>query len=120
MLVVENVSHGFGARTILENVSFRLKKGEHIALVGANGEGKTSFLNIITKKLMPDAGNIKWSSRATVGYLDQHAVLEKGMTIRDVLRGAFKNMFELEQEMLKMYDLMGEADEEQMNKLLSS
>ena len=76
MLVVENVSHGFGARTILENVSFRLKKGEHIALVGANGEGKSSFLNIITKKLMPDAGNIKWSSRATVGYLDQHAVLE--------------------------------------------
>ena len=67
---------------------------------------------------MPDAGNIKWSSRATVGYLDQHAVLEKGMTIRDVLRDAFKNMFELEQEMLKMYDLMGEADEEQMNKLL--
>ena len=118
MLVVENVSHGFGARTILENVSFRLKKGEHIALVGANGEGKSSFLNIITKKLMPDAGNIKWSSRATVGYLDQHAVLEKGMTIRDVLRDAFKNMFELEQEMLKMYDLMGEADEEQMNKLL--
>ena len=111
MLVVENVSHGFGARTILENVSFRLKKGEHIALVGANGEGKSSFLNIITKKLMPDAGNIKWSSRATVGYLDQHAVLEKGMTIRDVLRDAFKNMFELEQEMLKMYDLMGEADE---------
>ena len=100
MLVVENVSHGFGARTILENVSFRLKKGEHIALVGANGEGKSSFLNIITKKLMPDAGNIKWSS------------------IRDVLRDAFKNMFELEQEMLKMYDLMGEADEEQMNKLL--
>ena len=50
MLVVENVSHGFGARTILENVSFRLRKGEHIALVGANGEGKSTFLNIITKK----------------------------------------------------------------------
>lgn len=83
MLVVENVSHGFGARTILENVSFRLRKGEHIALVGANGEGKSSFLNIITKKLMPDAGNIKWSSRATVGYLDQHTVLSKGKTIRD-------------------------------------
>ena len=118
MLVVENVSHGFGARTILENVSFRLKKGEHIALVGANGEGKSSFLNIITKKLMPDAGNIKWSTRATVGYLDQHAVLEKGMTIKDVLRDAFKHMFDLEQEMLKMYDQMAEADEDQMSKLL--
>lgn len=118
MLVVENVSHGFGARVILENVSFRLKKGEHIALVGANGEGKSSFLNIITKKLMPDAGNIKWSSRATVGYLDQHSVLEKGNTIKDILRGAFKNMFELEQEMLQMYDKMGEASDEEMTKLL--
>ena len=118
MLVVENVSHGFGARVILENVSFRLKKGEHIALVGANGEGKSSFLNIITKKLMPDAGNIKWSSRATVGYLDQHSVLEKGNTIKDILRGAFKNMFELEQEMLAMYDKMGEASDEEMTKLL--
>ena len=48
MLVVENVSHGFGARTILEDVSFRIRKGEHIALVGPNGEGKSSFLNIIT------------------------------------------------------------------------
>ena len=118
MLVVENVSHGFGARVILENVSFRLKKGEHIALVGANGEGKSSFLNIITKKLMPDAGNIKWSSRATVGYLDQHSVLEKGNTIKDILRGAFKNMFELEQEMLAMYDKMGEASDDEMTKLL--
>ena len=118
MHVVENVSHGFGARVILENVSFRLKKGEHIALVGANGEGKSSFLNIITKKLMPDAGNIKWSSRATVGYLDQHSVLEKGNTIKDILRGAFKNMFELEQEMLAMYDKMGEANDEEMTKLL--
>ena len=118
MLVVENVSHGFGARVILENVSFRLKKGEHIALVGANGEGKSSFLNIITKKLMPDAGNKTWSSRATVGYLDQHSVLEKGNTIKDILRGAFKNMFELEQEMLAMYDKMGEANDEEMTKLL--
>ena len=118
MLVVENVSHGFGARVILENVSFRLKKGEHIALVGANGEGKSSYLNIITKTLMPDAGNIKWSSRATVGYLDQHSVLEKGNTIKDILRGAFKNMFELEQEMLAMYDKMGEANDEEMTKLL--
>jgi ATPase subunit of ABC transporter with duplicated ATPase domains len=118
MLVVENVSHGFGARTILENVSFRLKKGEHIALVGANGEGKSSFLNIITKKLMPDSGDIKWSSRATVGYLDQHTVLEKGKSIRDILRDAFKPMFDLEQEMIKMYDEMADADDEKMAKLL--
>lgn len=118
MLVVENVSHGFGGRTILENVSFRLRKGEHIALIGANGEGKSTFLNIITKKLMPDAGNIKWSSRVTVGYLDQHTVLTKGKSIKEVLRDAFKPMFDLEQEMIGMYDKMGEADEDEMAKLM--
>ncbi|GAA0242055.1 ABC-F family ATP-binding cassette domain-containing protein [Metaclostridioides mangenotii] len=118
MLVAENINHGFGARTILENVSFRLRKGEHIALVGANGEGKSSFLNIITNKLMPDAGEIRWSSRATVGYLDQHTVLTKGKTIREVLREAFKYMYDLEKEMLELYDKMGEATDEEMAKYL--
>lgn len=118
MLVVEKVSHGFGSRTILEDVSFRIRKGEHIALVGPNGEGKSSFLNIITMKLMPDAGSIKWSNRVTVGYLDQHTVLEKGNTIRDILRGAFNNMYELEKEMLEIYDKMAEATEEEMEKYM--
>ena len=44
MLNVQNVTHGFGERQILDNASFRMKKGEHIGLVGANGEGKTTFL----------------------------------------------------------------------------
>ena len=58
LLTVENVTHGFGARQILEDASFRLLKGEHIGLIGANGEGKSTFLNIITGKIMPDAGKI--------------------------------------------------------------
>lgn len=118
MLVVENVSHGFGARTILEDVSFRIRKGEHIALVGPNGEGKSSFLNIITMKLMPDAGAIKWSNRVSVGYLDQHTVLEKGSTIMDTLRGAFNHMFELEKEMLEIYDKMVDATDDEMTKYM--
>ena len=118
MLVVENVSHGFGSRTILEDVSFRIRKGEHIALVGPNGEGKSSFLNIITMKLVPDAGDIKWSNRVTVGYLDQHTVLAKGNTIRDILRDAFKHMYELESEMLAIYDKMGDATDEEMAKYM--
>ena len=46
ILDVKSVSHGFGSRVILENASFRLLKGEHVGLVGANGEGKSTFLNI--------------------------------------------------------------------------
>ena len=95
ILTVEHLSHGFGDRAIFDDVSFRLLKGEHIGLVGANGEGKSTFINIITGKLMPDAGNIEWSKRVRVGYLDQHAVLEKGMTIRDVLQSAFQYLYDI-------------------------
>lgn len=120
VLNVENVSHGFGDRIILEDVSFRLLKGEHVGLIGANGEGKSSFLNIITGQLMPDAGKVEWSSRVTVGYLDQHAKLTPGKTIRDILREAFARLFELEREMQQAYEKMATADEEEMNKLLEA
>ncbi|MGC7870064.1 ABC-F family ATP-binding cassette domain-containing protein [Desulfosporosinus sp. SYSU MS00001] len=118
ILNVENVSHGFGGRKILEEVSFRLLKGEHVGLVGANGEGKTTFLDIITGKLMPDKGKVEWSNRVTVGYLDQHSVLSKGKTIRDALKEAFQGMFDLEAEIMTLYDRMGSASEEEMTKLL--
>ena len=49
ILNVEHLSHGFGDRAIFGDVSFRLLKGEHIGLVGANGEGKSTFLNIVTE-----------------------------------------------------------------------
>ena len=118
ILNVKNVTHGFGSRSILENVSFRLLKGEHVALVGANGEGKSTFLNIITGKLMPDEGLVEWSNRVTVGYLDQHSALTPGTTIRENLRLAFDNLFALEQEMLAAYDKMGEASDEEVTKLM--
>ena len=54
ILNVEHLTHGFGDRAIFQDVSFRLLKGEHIGLVGANGEGKSTFFNIVTDKLMPD------------------------------------------------------------------
>ncbi|MBF4692966.1 ribosomal protection-like ABC-F family protein [Fusibacter ferrireducens] len=118
ILTVKNLSHGFGDRAIFNNVSFRLLMGEHIGLIGANGEGKSTFMNIITHKLEPDEGTIEWSKRVRVGYLDQHTVLEKNMTIKNVLDSAFKYLFDLEAEMNDMYMKMGEVDEEELNQLM--
>ncbi|MBY3620743.1 ABC-F family ATP-binding cassette domain-containing protein [Acinetobacter sp. CUI P1] len=118
ILNVEGLSHGFGDRAIFKDVSFRLLKGEHIGLFGANGEGKSTFMNIVTGKLQPDEGKVEWSKRVRVGYLDQHAVLTKGMTIQDVLRGAFQYLFDLEQEMNDMYGRMGDVSPEELEKLL--
>lgn len=118
ILNVENVSHGFGGRSILENASFQLLNGEHVGLIGANGEGKSTFLNIITGKLMPDQGKVQWCNRITTGYLDQHTILTKGKTIREVLREAFQYMFDLEQEMLDIYEKMADCTQEQMAALM--
>ena len=118
ILQVKDLSHGFGDRAIFEDVSFRLLKGEHVGLLGANGEGKTTFMNIITGKLMPDEGEVIWNAKVRVGYLDQHAVLKKGDTIRDVLQGAFSYLFETEAEIIRIGDIMGTADPEELEKLL--
>lgn len=118
VLTAEHVTHGFGARRILEDASFRLLKGEHVGLIGANGEGKSTFLNIITGQLTPDEGKIEWSNRVTVGYLDQHSALMKGKTIRDTLREAFGQMFAWEAEMLALYDKMGEASPAQLERMM--
>ena len=118
ILNVEHLSHGFGDRAIFEDVSFRLLKGEHIGLVGANGEGKSTFMSIVTGKLQPDEGKVTWSKNVRAGYLDQHTVLEPGMTIADVLKSAFSWLFDLETQMNNICARLGEVDEDEMNRLL--
>ena len=118
ILNVEHLTHGFGDRAIFNDVSFRLLKGEHIGLVGANGEGKSTFMNIVTGKLMPDEGKVEWAKNVHAGYLDQHAVLEKGMTIQDVLKSAFDPLLKKEERMNEICDHLGEADENEMETLM--
>ena len=118
ILTVEHLTHGFGERAIFSDVSFRLLRGEHIGLVGANGEGKSTFFNIVTGHLAPDEGKIEWAKNVRVGYLDQHTVPEKGMTIRDVLKSAFAWLFELEQKMNDICDSLGSASEDEMDSMM--
>ena len=118
ILNVENLSHGFGDRAIFQNVSFRLLKGEHIGLIGANGEGKSTFMNIITGKLQPDEGKVEWAKRVRIGYLDQHTVLQPGFSIKQVLEGAFSHLFALEKEMLDYYQKMCDCTESEMEQYL--
>ena len=119
VLEVSNLSHGFGDRTIFDNVSFRLLKGEHIGLVGANGEGKSTFMSIVTGSMEPEDGKVTWNKNVKVGYLDQHTVLEAGMTIGDVLRSAYAHLFDMEARINEICDQLGEVtDDNEMNALL--
>ncbi|MDO4774330.1 MAG: ABC-F family ATP-binding cassette domain-containing protein [Aerococcaceae bacterium] len=118
ILSVQNLTHGFGDRAIFEDVSFRLLKGEHIGLVGANGEGKSTFMSIVTGQRLPDQGKIEWAKYVTTGYLDQHSVLEEGQSVRDVLRKAFDDLFKVEARINDIYMAMGDASDEEMASLM--
>ncbi|MGM9970624.1 MAG: ribosomal protection-like ABC-F family protein [Anaeroplasma sp.] len=118
VLKCSDVSFSFGNRVILENSSFVMQKGEHIGLIGLNGEGKSTFIKMITGELTPDNGKIEWCKRITTGYLDQYTSLRKGKTIREVLREAFKHMYDLEEEMNSLYEKMSDCTEEEMNQYL--
>jgi ATPase subunit of ABC transporter with duplicated ATPase domains len=119
ILTVKNMSHVFGGRVIYEDVSFKLNKGEHVGFIGANGEGKSTFMKIITNKLMPDEGVIEWAKRVRVGYMDQHAELKKGMSVRDALKTAFDYLYSIEDELNQTYAKMGE-DGADIDKLMES
>ena len=121
ILNVEHLSHSFGDRVIFDDVSFRLLKGEHIGLIGANGEGKSTFMKIVTGQLIPEEGKVEWAKHVITGYMDQTAILTKGSTIRMVLQTAFDELFEMESRMNKLYmDMADESiSEAQMDEMMS-
>lgn len=120
ILNVTGMTQSFGERIIFNNVSFELRKGEHIGLVGANGEGKTTFMKLITKQILPEDGTIEWNSGITVGYMDQNVELKKEESVREYLRGAFSKLFLMEEKLKKLYCKMENINEEEMDKDLKA
>lgn len=118
ILSVENLTHGFGDKIILNNVSFKLLKGEHIGLVGANGEGKTSFMRLITNEILPDEGTIEWNNKITVGYMDQNVNIDDYENVEDFLKSAFDDLYLIESNLTKLYEEMKFANEDNLIKIM--
>ncbi len=119
ILTVENMSHSFGDRILFKNVSFRLLKGEHIGLVGANGEGKSTFMKIITNEILVDEGTIDWNSKFSIGYMDQLVELKEGITVFNFLKKAFIKLFDIENKINDLYNNLGNMDKARMDKTLN-
>ena len=118
MISVNGVTLQYGGRTLFKDVNVNFTPGNCYGLIGANGEGKSTFMNIITGKLMPDEGKIEWAKNVRVGYLDQHTYLEKGMTIKDVLSSAFGFLFDMESRMNQLYEKMAEAGDKELEEYM--
>lgn len=95
MLALNNVSVYFGAEPLFSDISLRINPKERIALAGRNGAGKTTMLNIISKRLLPTEGSISHPTDMTIGYLPQHLLTKDERTVREEVRLAFGRELEI-------------------------
>ena len=84
VLSIEDLSKHFGSLTLFEHVDIEIKRGEHVAIIGDNGTGKTTLLKIINELESMDSGQIRLGSKVEIGYYDQeHHVLHSEKTLFD-------------------------------------
>ncbi|MFX3616993.1 MAG: ABC-F family ATP-binding cassette domain-containing protein [Sporolactobacillus sp.] len=112
MLLIEakNLVFSYGDKLIFKQMNFRLMEGEHIALVGQNGAGKSTFLKLLTGKLLPDNGTIEKRARLKAGVIEQHLHFGKSQTIYEVLKSAFQKLFDAEEQMNRLAEKMQQPD----------
>ena len=93
VLTVEHLAKAFGKEILFTGLSFSIKRGEHVAIIGDNGTGKTTLLKIINGLLGADAGSFRLGSRVQEGYYDQeHHVLHPEKTLFEELSDAYPGL----------------------------
>lgn len=93
VLTVKELKKSFGDNTLFDNLDFEIKRGEHVALIGGNGTGKTTILKIINHIVAKDSGSVMLGSRVKIGYYDQeHQVLSLHKTIFEEISDAYPDL----------------------------
>ena len=111
ILQISGLTHIFDSKTLFREAELSINNGEHCGIVGLNGAGKTTFMNIIAGKVVQDEGEIKWLNGIRWGYLDQHANIDRSLTVMEYLKTAFSHLFELNEKLESLYLQMGETSD---------
>jgi len=114
LVTIENLSYETSTKKLYQNASFKINKGEHIALIGANGTGKTTLLNIINQNIKSDQGIINFSVNVKIGYLNQHLIVDNNLTVDQYLKTNYQSLFDKETKMNDLYQKMAEDYQESM------
>lgn len=112
---VEGLYFDYGDKKLFTNASLRVFNNDHLGVVGLNGVGKTTLLNLLVKNLSPDKGKIIWDPSIRFGYLDQHADIMHDISIKDYLLKLYAPLFKKEEEINYIYEhLMEYEDSDKM------
>ena len=112
------VYKSFGFGNILDGISFEIKTGEIVALIGNNGEGKSTILNIINKDENINDGIVTIRNSSKIGYLKQIVEKEDNTTVRDILNRSLKEIFDMEQKLFDYELKMESSSGEELDKLI--
>ncbi|HWH15438.1 MAG TPA: ABC-F family ATP-binding cassette domain-containing protein, partial [Miltoncostaeaceae bacterium] len=107
---VTQVSKAFGARTVLDAVSFRVEPGQRLAVVGRNGEGKTTLLRILAGQMAPDAGNVSLPAGARVALHDQRPPAHTDISLGDYVAEGMRDAALAEQELARLEERMAAGE----------
>lgn len=118
ILDVKNLTQIFGDKKLFNHADMQLFGGDKLGLTGLNGAGKSTFINILIGEVVPDEGYVRWNPRVKVGYLDQHAKITEHQTVKHYLKGAFADLYALD-EQLQMLDeqISASTDENEIMQL---
>ena len=114
VLSVNGIYKSFGATSILEDVSFSVNKNEKVAIIGDNGEGKSTLLKIITRQLEADKGSVYFEDSNSVGYLSQQVIDDIEHTLIEEMELAFTKLKKMEKEMAELVDKMSASDDKEL------
>ena len=114
VLSVNGIYKSFGATSILEDVSFSVNKNEKVAIIGDNGEGKSTLLKIITRQLEADKGSVYFEDSNSVGYLSQQVIDDIEHTLLEEMELAFTKLKKMEKEMAELVDKMSASDDKEL------
>lgn len=119
ILEIKNLSHIYDSKPLFVKANLSVSGGEHSGIVGLNGAGKSTFIKILSGEVLQDEGEVKWLNGITRGYLDQHADIDRSLTVMEYLRSSFDDMYKLNAKMEECYVKMADAQGDELDALIS-
>lgn len=118
VLKLSGISHYFGAKCILDDITLSLNRNDRAALVGENGSGKTTLARIILGDMLPDSGQIEFVPSAEIGYLPQEVIADDALTVHDYIQNATGKLHQLGEQLRRLEGQLENAPSSDLDQLL--